>query len=60
MAAGLWNDAALGIRFAMSRFIARLAFTGSELVDAVKVGNFAGSGLSACSGYLVLPLSGPV
>ena len=44
----------------MSRFIARLAFTGSELVDAVKVGNFAGSGLSACSGYLVLPLSGPV
>jgi Na+:H+ antiporter, NhaA family len=47
-----------GIGFTMSLFIAGLAFQ-DNLLDAAKIGTFAGSTISALAGYLLLVVSLP-
>lgn len=50
-----------GVGFTMSLFIGALAFPGQEeMIDAAKIGTFAGSLVSAILGCLVLRMSSPI
>ncbi|HEY7041131.1 MAG TPA: Na+/H+ antiporter NhaA, partial [Methylomirabilota bacterium] len=49
-----------GIGFTMSLFVSELAFGGSALLDAAKLGILVGSLISAICGYLVLRAALPV
>ena len=47
-----------GIGFTVALFVAELAFEGTGLLDAARLGVFAASALGGCIGYVVLRASG--